>query len=273
MGMMFRKKMMTIKSKDVHILKVDPAWGRHDHYSEAGQAYGVLMTWVRKEKKDTYRMQHAPILCRDYFCDTIHALWSKRQFRVWGFGWDPEVQQIDTDKLRLLIQVYSPEHGQNLFKNLPVILEDLDRINGFEPSVIHSIPSMSKEFGLLIEADPRWQETSLGISLYTLAIRAAAQYLKHPADFCWQKELDGEDAVFVKSAKKKAIFKVYHKFLDMCHKHNIPPCGHPKTHRPDAIHNYQGILAWCDKGEYGTHDRAILPEYYKLFNELMKNAA
>ncbi len=221
------------------IIDAPPA---NEPYYESRQAVGLRFSFLNQKGPNLYQAMFAPVLCRDYLNDVLHAeYFNKRVGPVFGFSYNPAEQQIDRDKLRMGLFV-----DQQLFEvlreHLLAMLHSVEKQAGWQLS---SGSFNEKTLQILVEGDSKWLRSTLHLSLYTLlcrlsgygcsSVQQAKQLVRKQAvsDVLFFTHTNGnlEKAL----ANLDAIYSLYGE-------HSLPPSGFSETAYIDDIHGVSGVL-------------------------------
>lgn len=195
--------------------------------NEIGQAGTLKFCFAKSTQNgEVIRGQHVFVKCRDFLNDVVIACdGSYTTPNIYGFQYDGEDDQIDTDKTRLVLLMRTKWEPKNFLRNLTK-LNNMLKSAGMEPCRVQEVEhSVHLEDGentyFMVEGDKRWSRHVTSLSFYTLLLRTAtvktidednsfAQYLrredlhdyndweylsefnrafKHPAEFIKNMEL------------------------------------------------------------------------------------
>jgi len=138
-------------------------------YSEIAQQKHITFSFCNKtieEGEVTLKQMFDWVQCRDFLSDVLFAEENKEVVSKYEFTYDPEKQQIDRDKMRLLITFEHPNDVENFLKNIP-ILHGIEESNGIPLSKFTFV----KKNIFLVEGSKMWQNTTFSLSLYTYLIK------------------------------------------------------------------------------------------------------
>lgn len=208
----------------------------HFSYSQDGQFHNVGFAYAHLDGVKAHQLC-GYFVCRDFLGDALFAEEQKVPIRIYGFTWTPEKQKIDRDKTRLLVQVSSLEMRKTFEKNLP-ILYGVEKDNDFEQTVV---TDSNEELEFLVEADPRWQESVVLISLYSFLLKCLTYDIKKIEDIV-EKYEDSNEANLAHNTLKKLpkILKNLKRFgLDEESK-KFTVSGTKDTRITGTVHHYSG---------------------------------
>lgn len=137
------------------------------HYAEIFQSLEVKFSFCNL-KDGVLHEQFAPVKCKDFLGDVLHAELNKTKFRIYNFEYDGATQQIDRDACRLLM--YFPnEKERDLFKANIGKLINIESENGLD--LYTDVHETDDPNVLYVEGHEFWLSTIWRISLYSFLLK------------------------------------------------------------------------------------------------------
>jgi hypothetical protein len=199
---------------------------------------------------DEIHVQHAPVKCRDFLCDTLSWLSGEidlddeENSEVYGYNFKAPI-----DPNYLVLGVF--ESG-NLEKNLGVV-QELERSMGIKPTEIFHKEGKS----LVVLADNFWKSATVHLSWYTQVLRVLT-YAKDVDSFSDLKDwLHNEEIDDVRA------FDAFFKMPEVLKNLKVIKVCSAAANDIETIHNYSGWQSVVS--EY----KSMFTHYGKAVNELI----
>lgn len=173
------------------------------YYSEIHQDKQISFSFVNR-KADVLTEMFSPILCRDFLNDVLISEYTKKKCNIYNFSYNPEKQQIDRDKLRLLLYVNKKDY-KNIENNISII-RAIEKENKLTLTKLYKV----EEDIYLLEANKYWLKSTFLLSFYTLMIRVMSYKFDNIEYFVEEmKEINTNEGRYIKD-----IYPNLNKFLD-----------------------------------------------------------
>lgn len=137
-------------------------------YNEIMQSLSVKFSFVKKDG-DTFTEMFAPVKCRDFLGDVLHAEHTKTKFSIYGFSYDGTTQKIDDDMTRL-VMLFPSEDTKKIFQSNMWILAEIEEEAGLFNAKFYDVEESPSV--LIVEAPSFWQKTIWKISLFSFILKA-----------------------------------------------------------------------------------------------------
>ena len=149
---------------------IRPESTKTSRYNQVSQGVPIKFSFVNETSEGDYILLHTPFICRDYFNECVAGNRFKQIHSIYGFAWDPKKHSLDEDHTKLYVDVSDclSRLEANFLQSMIFSLRDFELELGrsFTKIILTESPT---EF--IFIADKKWQETCLGMNIYTLLIK------------------------------------------------------------------------------------------------------
>lgn len=226
-----------------------------NNLNEIYQQTGMLFCFVSSPKTGL-KQCHQWVKCRDYLHDAVRAVHTGKDFRIYGFFYDPNVNpHVDLEKMRMLVSKSALTKPQLVefrasMKRGLVLLHHYEKLMGVGLSKLTEVDGGSKEHAWMFVGSKAWMNSPHLVSMYTFLIRLGTKKI----EFKDNKELKAElkrlssggggsdnDTNYLRSmwSHLDNVAKNYKKYL--IGKDGIDDIYNNKSISVDSFHNYGGI--------------------------------
>jgi len=241
--------------------KVEVEWYKKvNSLNEIYQQTGMLFSFVTAPKEGL-KQCHQWVKCRDYLHDVVRATHTGKDFRVYGFFYDPkENPHADLEKMRMLVTKDGMAKAEltkfrKTMKSALVLLNHYEGIMGAGLSKVQEV-NLDKTKHVWMFTGPKvWMKSPHLVSMYTFLIRLGNKEIKFKDNADLKKQLqniaknqDGRDndSSYLGSMWNHLdrVAKNYKKYL--LGKDGIDTIYTKAGITIDNFHNYGGIKSLID---------------------------
>lgn len=147
-------------------MKITKLEAKRSKYNQISQDIAVLFSFVNETAEGDFNLLHQPFKCRDYFNECVMGNKERKSYSIYGFSFDSRKHFLDKDHTKLYLEF--DKGFSNLKKNL-FVLRDFELSLG--RSFTKLIDSEESEKEIILIADKSWQDTCLGLNIYTLLLK------------------------------------------------------------------------------------------------------
>ena len=136
-------------------------------YSETPQQKNLRFSFANLDvKNNTVIEVFPPVRCRDFLGDCLYSEETKKYICIYGFRFDPQINKLDKDKTRFILEFPNLE-TLNLFLINNLLLNSIEEQNNIQKTTFSRI----EDTILLSEGDPFWMKAIFLISLYSFLFK------------------------------------------------------------------------------------------------------
>ena len=232
--------------------------------AEIGQQLEVRMAFVHTTKDGHYTNTHPFVNCRDFLGDTLDAIEQKRSNSIYGFTFNPKIQQIIHSNTVLVLEFPNDETYKNLLNNIHY-LHDVEQRNKLRKTTVRFMEKNAGKLYAITTGSNFWLKSIFGISLYTFMLKSLALKLDVNKDFL-NAIADSKvnyttwDGKVAERATNEASYanQVYQTLPKLLYKlralqRGIKSVSGWDTANISVVHNQSGFVSLCSWQPLGNH--------------------
>ena len=136
--------------------------------AQIGQQLNTEFAFAFQNEDKSYSNNMPFVKCRDFFGDVLLAYETQQKQGIYGFKFDPNKQQLTTDKCRILIKFETTESYLAYKKNYDHFKKELRPLSAeIGYGTIHKLEADTAKHIVLVVANPIWQKSVANISWFT----------------------------------------------------------------------------------------------------------
>ena len=214
----------------------------NNEFAEIFQQNKTKFAFAKQTSPKEYKQQHGLVKCRDFLCDVLQAEEQNAPFAIYNFSWDPKIDRIDRDSIKLYIKFESAEEKKTLKRNLST-LHTIEKNQKLKRTRVLDVSNTEA----IIIGSSLWLKKGWAISLYTFILKC----LTVSYDFT---ELPRNEQCYLEDAGNN-FYKLIRNIRKMLRiKGNVSGVNDGS---PSMIHNYAGFVSVCSGNNYNHYSKHL----------------
>lgn len=231
--------------------------------SEIGQSMATRFAILSEDTESPGDfIQRTPMVrCRDFLCDVFSSSLEKKDFSIYGMSWKGTTDSIDMTRGVFLLMVLPNQKAKEDFHSNLTRLHAIEEQNDYALTTVSSVTDLE----IIVSGDPRWLNSVLSFSLYTLLLRVFCYTLQTNDWITEFSKMSHSDSKYIASWPRESLDRV---LADLSILKMEEWNGLSYAEGTHAVHSNSGIISVFSTHSEINTETVRKNKHWKVFQKL-----